>query len=190
MVLGEQQKLYTVETFLAYAMLPENELRHLELENGIIVEMPMPRIINSIIGASVGGALNNFVMPRDLGYITSANAAYKTGERHVRLPNAAFITKARVSSLEGIEFDGAPDLAVEVVSGDEDVRKKAQEYLRAGGTLVWAVYLDEREVVVFTQDADGALNAQTFTLDDTLSGDPVLPGFTLPVRDIFPIIKS
>jgi Uma2 family endonuclease len=85
----------------------------------------------------------------------------------------------------GVDFDGAPDLAVEVVSPDEDIFKKAREYLNAGARIVWAVYAEEQTVYVMRLDAQGTLTSVPFGINDTLDGGDVLPGFTLPVRDIF-----
>ena len=59
--------------------------------------------------------------------------------------------------------------------------RKRREYFAGGARLVWQVYPDTRTVEVYT-DPD------TFTTlgeDDTLTGDPVLPGFTLSVRRWF-----
>jgi Uma2 family endonuclease len=84
------------------------------------------------------------------------------------------------------KFKAAPDLAVEIVSPDEDIFGKAEDYLHAGTQQVWAVYPDKHMVYVFTLDADGTIRSKPFGIDDTLDGGSFLPGFTLPVREIFP----
>jgi Uma2 family endonuclease len=56
----------------------------------------------------------------------------------VRAPDVAFVTKDRDVVTDKF-FEGAPDLAVEVLSpGDlaSEVRAKVQEYLMAGSRLV------------------------------------------------------
>lgn len=108
------------------------------------------------------------------------------GTRSYRQPDAAFISKPDSSDLEGTYFTVAPDLAVEVVSEDEDILKKAHEYLTAGTKIVWAVYAQDRTVYVMTLNDKGAIVSLPFTGDDILDGGDVLPGFKLPVRDIFP----
>jgi len=134
----------------------------------------------------IGHFFNAFVIPRDLGYVTGADGGFKLASRRARRPDVAFISKARGVTLEGIEFDVAPDLAVEVVSPDEDVFKKAREYLHAGTRMVWAVYADEQIVYVMTLDDDGGIHSLPFGIDATLDGGDVLPGFKLAVKDIFP----
>jgi hypothetical protein len=65
------------------------------------------------------------------------------------------------------------------VSPDEDIHKKAREYLVSGTAFVWAVY-------VMTSNNEGAVTSLPFTGDDTRNGGDVLPGFRLAVKDIFP----
>lgn len=180
-----REKLYTADEFFEIAALPENEDRRLELEDGMIIEMASSSPINTVTAMRIGTFLNNFVLPKDLGYVTGADGGFKLAQRTTRIPDVAFIAKSRVSKLPK-HFDIAPDLAVEIVSEDEDIFKKAREYLRAGTKLVWGVYADEKEVYVFTLREDGDIHAQHFGIEDTLTGGDVLLGFMLPVRDIFP----
>lgn len=79
----------------------------------------------------------------------------------------------------------APDLAVEVVSPHDTARAvtaKRREYIRGGARLVWLVYPDEAEIQVFTSEG----TTQVLTRDDTLTADPVVPGFALPLANLFP----
>jgi Uma2 family endonuclease len=181
-----REKLYTFEEFWEIVQLPENENRRLELEDGVIVEMGASSKKNTITAARIIHFLSAFVIPNDLGIVTSPDAGFKMGARGYRQPDAAFISKPNSTDLEGTYFTVAPDLAVEVVSEDEDIFKKAREYLAAGTKMVWAVYADEKTVHVMRLDEDGGLKATPFGVTDTLDGGDVLPGFLLPVKDIFP----
>lgn len=180
-----REKLYTAEEFWEVVQLPENEHKRLELDDGIIIEMAPSRPINSITAGRIIHFLNAYVIPRDLGYVTSPDGGFKLAAKRVRQPDAAFVTKERVPQIPS-EFNLAPDLAVEVVSPDEDIFKKANEYLRAGTRLIWAVYADEQLVYVIRLDEDGRLVSVEYRIDATLDGGSVLPGFTLAVKDIFP----
>lgn len=185
MVAREQEKLYTAEEFWKIARLPENEGKRLELDEGEIVEMAASKPVNTIIAGRVIYYLNAFVIPHDLGYVTVPDGGFKLAPKTVRQPDAAFISKARVPKIPH-EFEIAPDLAVEIVSPHEDVWKKANEYLRAGTKLVWAVYPNDKIVYVFRLNDDGSLQGQPFDISATLDGGDVLPGFSLLVSDIFP----
>ena len=127
----EREKLYTAEEFWEIAQLPENQDKRLELEDGVIVEMGSSSPANTVTAMRIGYFLNGFVIPRDLGYVTGADGGFKVGAKRVRQPDVGFVSKARVPKLTK-RFDLAPDLAVEVVSPDEDIFKKAREYLHAG----------------------------------------------------------
>ena len=104
----------------------------------------------------------------------------------VRAPDAAFVAAARVpaSGLPEGYFPGAPDLAVEVISPSEaaaEIQSKVTEYFAAGSRLVWIVYPNVRQVVVYrTARASLALSA-----DDTLDGGDLLPGFSCRVAELF-----
>jgi len=76
-----------------------------------------------------------------------------------------------------------PDLIVEIVSPSDRagaVQQKTDEWLRAGARLVWTVYPETRTVVAQTSDA-----TQAYREGDTLTGEPVLPGFAAPVAALF-----
>jgi Uma2 family endonuclease len=185
MVVAEAEALMTVEDFWEFVALPENQDQRFELDNGLLIEISPSRPFNSITAMRVAAALGNFVYPRDLGYITGPDGGYRVGPRKVRQPDVGYISKARLPGIPA-RFEIAPDLAVEIVSPDEDVLKKARDYLAAGTKAVWGVYSDEREVAVIRLGADGKITVEILGIDATLTCEDVLPGFALPVRDIFP----
>jgi len=182
----EREKLYTVEEFWEITQLPENENRRLELDEGVIVEMGASSKLNTVVAGRIVYFLNTLVIPNKLGMITTPDAGYKLGSRKYRQPDVAFISNKTSTDLVGTYFTVAPDLAIEVVSENEDVLKKASEYLRAGTKQVWAIYAEDRMVYVITLNDNGAIVSLPFTANDTLDGGDILPGFKLLVRDIFP----
>ena len=81
-------------------------------------------------------------------------------------------------------IDGPPILAVEILSPSdtiEDITDKVDDYLAAGVPLVWIVSPKFRTVEVHRPDADPEL----FNVQQTLTADPALSGFSTPVRAIF-----
>lgn len=183
-----QERLYTAAEFWEIAQLPENDEKHLELVDGVIVELAPSSPKNTVLAAKFVRFLGNFVDERDLGYVTGADGGFTLGPRQVRLPDAAFISKDRVPELSS-SFDVAPDLAVEVVSPNEratQVLNKVSLYLRAGTRLVWVVYPEDKIVDVCRLSPDGGVDVQTVKADGVLDGEDVLPGFTLPLKLIFP----
>lgn len=78
----------------------------------------------------------------------------------------------------------APDIAVEVVSPSDrmaDVNAKVAEYLAAGTSLVWVVEPGRKTVTAYNADRSARLLIE----GDELDGGDVLPGFKLPLSEIF-----
>ena len=79
---------------------------------------------------------------------------------------------------------GSPDIAVEVVSPSNtaaEMERKVAEYLAAGSQRVWVAHPSIRSVTVHR--ADGA--TITYTGDDAITDEELLPGFSLPLSEIF-----
>ena len=185
----------TNEEFWAITQLPENTNKRLELVDGVIVEkggddtLASSNRRNTITAMRIGRFLGNFVDEHQLGYIVGADSGFELGPGHIRQPDVAFIVKERVPTLEGTTFAGAPDLAVEVISPNENSRQivdKVRAYLESGADTVWNVYADARVVDVYRLNEEGSLILDTFTENDVLTLDNLLPDFELRVRDIFP----
>ena len=83
-----------------------------------------------------------------------------------------------------------PDLAVEVVS-DEDNRTELVDlaaklpHYREAGVTVWVILPRARRAEVHAPDADPAQSPGQLGPDDALQAPDLLPGFSLPLNDIF-----
>jgi Uma2 family endonuclease len=78
-----------------------------------------------------------------------------------------------------------PDLAVEVISPNdlaEEVFAKVKEYLEAGVRLIWVIFPKLGWVHVY----ESLTQVRGLTVADNLEGGNVLPGFSLPLRELFP----
>lgn len=102
----------------------------------------------------------------------------------VRAPDVAFVAAARLPSTDPVGFfDGAPDLAVEVLSADDhpaEVLRKVADWLSAGARLVWVVDTERRTARVYRADGSESL----LDRDAALSGEGVLPGFTCLLSEL------
>jgi Uma2 family endonuclease len=173
----------TVEEFDALVFLPEHRDRHLEYIGGRIVEV-VSNDISSETAANFMLAIGIFVKANQLGRLTGADGGYEvSGERYI--PDVAFISKARQPYPTGKAYNPlAPDLAIEVLSpanDADDMRVKIVNYLRAGVT-VWVANPERKQVQVFAPDTAPLV----LGIDDVIDGGNVLPGFRLPVKDVFP----
>ena len=81
-------------------------------------------------------------------------------------------------------IDGAPVLAVEILSPYDkydDIAEKVETYVKCGVKLVWVVDPRFRTITVFRPDAE----AQLHNVTQEISGEPHLPGFRVPLAQIF-----
>lgn len=159
-----------------------------ELMYGRMVEMAPASYQHGKYVARLTHFLGQFVYPQNLGELVGAETGFIiNAEDNVRAPDVAFISAERLSRMAEPEgyLVGAPDLAVEVVSKYDTarmVREKVNEWLAAGTRLVWVVDPKKKTVTVH----DGVSNVVSIlTVDDTLGGGLVLPGFACPVGNLF-----
>jgi Uma2 family endonuclease len=177
-----ETKILTAEEFDRIALLPENANKLLEFIGGRIVEV-VSNSYSSILAARILIKLGIFTDGKDLGYFTTSDGGYMVnGERYI--PDVAFISKIKQPTAPHESYiSKPPDLAVEVLSPsntDNEITIKVINYLLAG-TVVWVVNPDKQYVVVYIPNQ----KPQTVDIDGVLDGGDVLPGFTLPVKDIF-----
>jgi Uma2 family endonuclease len=140
------------------------------------------------IAGNAAFVLKSYVKTHRLGSVVGAETGFilaRTPDT-VRGADAAFVSAERVARQKNKEkfFDGPPDLAVEVVSPndkDVEVEEKILDYLQAGTRLLWIVYPRTQTIYVYRSLED----VQILTIEDTLEGYNVLPGFSVPVREIF-----
>jgi Uma2 family endonuclease len=158
-----------------------------ELVGGRVVEVPASGFVATITARRIAARLGDFVDAHDLGDVTSADGGFMLSPHDLRIPDAAFISKAKIQKLTDpnkfIPFP--PDLAVEVVSPTNlasEIREKIDLYFAAGTQLVWIVYPELRKVDVHFPDG----TARTIDEAGTLDGGDVLPGLQIAVSAIFP----
>jgi len=167
--------------------LPDDGFHKYELVNGRLVVSEPPGHEHGSIALFIGARLLAFVEPRRLGAVAvESGYVLRRGPDTVRGPDVTFLRRARLPAPEEAHkfIEGAPDLAVEVVSpGDRagEIARKVAGYLASGTRLVWVVYPRKRLVVVHTPDGGKRLMRESESLD----GAGVLPGFTLPLADVF-----
>jgi Uma2 family endonuclease len=168
------------------------EAQHLELVKGVPVQMTPTGTVHGALSLWLGHLILVYVDEHDLGLVTAAETGFILAQNPdtVRAPDIGFVVKDRLTEpVPERYFPGAPDLAVEIVfPGDtaSDIHDKVMDYLQAGTRLVWIVYPRSRTVAVYQAGAAGLILDSGGTLD----GGDVLPGLSLPVRDIFKKLRE
>jgi Uma2 family endonuclease len=162
------------------------EKRLCELVDGALVEKAMG-YRESLLAGAILAFLRAFVVPRNLGLVTGPDGMVRLFPGLVRIPDVAFaswdrLPDRRVPAVPIPQL--APDLAVEVLSEsntEAEMARKLHEYFTAGVRLVWLVDPEARTVAVYTGPEHFTVLGEAQTLD----GGAVLPGFTLPLRELF-----
>lgn len=156
---------------------------------GEVLQKPMPDLPHAILAGLLIELLRPYVRRLNLGLVAPELRCVfgpPSGTRGY-VPDVAFISRARLPHGDAralVPFRAAPDVAIEILSPDPQMGRfseKIQFYLRHGVRLVWVVDPVAETVTVHQPAAD------PFTLGtgDTLDGGDLLPGFTLPVADVF-----
>ncbi len=170
--------------------LPDDGIER-DLIRGELREYPMTKRNrrHSKVMIAVGHILLKWVISRDLGGEVAG------GEAGVRLRNnpettvgmdAAYFSAESIAQMPENQswYEGPPVLAVEILSPSDthgEVVAKINLYLECGVPVVWILDPDFQTLTVYRPSA----TPLTLTSDDTLDGQPELPGLNSPVRDFF-----
>jgi Uma2 family endonuclease len=167
--------------------LPADGFRY-ELVEGELRQMSPAGHDHGRIAMELAAPLGSFVKGKGLGRVYAAETGFKlkSNPDTVRAPDIAFVRLERVREAGRSQgfWQGAPDLAVEVVSPSEtfaEVEEKVQSWLMAGTRLVWVVSPKLFTVTVY-RSLSGPV---TLTERDTLDGEDVVPGFRYPIAELF-----
>jgi Uma2 family endonuclease len=166
--------------------LLREENRRCELIDDTLVEKPMG-LRESLLAAFLVELIGPLVRRQNLGILTGADGTYELISGLVRLPDLAFVSWDRLPGRRLPDEpvpNVVPDLAVEVLSASNtpgEMARKRGEYFRAGVRLMWEIDPRARTARVYTSETAFT----DLTANDALNGAPVLPGFTLPLAQLF-----
>ena len=178
-----EPELLTAEQF---AELSEEGPYRLELKRGRLVREPRPGMPHGMMVVELGSYLHTFVKTHKLGRVLAdTGTIVERDPDTVRGPDLAFISQARLTAYPTEVFLGiAPELCVEILSPSnrpKEIREKVGEYFAAGARLVWVVDQKRERVTVYRSLADMRILTKT----EQLEGGDVLPGFQLPLEQLF-----
>lgn len=170
---------------------PFAELGHraedFEIVRGVLREAEAMGGLHGATGGDLHTDITMFVRAHDFGIVFNADTQFLLIEtpRTILRPDISFIAKKRLPDEHwaGI-IPLAPDLAVEVAPPSNrqvELIDKVALYLAGGTRLVWVVRPQQQTVTVFRPDEP----ERVVTRDGELDGDDVLPGFRLPLANLF-----
>lgn len=162
-------------------------------DDGIVYELVEGELAMSQAGFEhgeimmlLGEHLSAHVRTQKLGRVVGASTGFWMKTGNARSPDVSFVAKARLHGRRSTKkfFQGAPDLAVEIVSPNDvwsKLNQKIAEFFANGTRLAWVINPGDQTVLVYhAAQPDGLLRA-----GDWLDGEQVVPGFRLPVAELF-----
>ena len=176
-------KLMTADELLK---MPKVDGRRFELIRGVLIEkMPTGDPHGESVSLT-GYALTHYVRSNRYGVVRSGEPGYRLDRDPdtVRAPDVAWFAPGRLSRGAGGFPEIAPDLAVEIKSPGNswpEMAAKAYMWPCYGSQQVWVGDPETISVRIYRANAAPV----TLGADDILDGSDLLPGFSVPVRDLF-----
>jgi Uma2 family endonuclease len=177
--MGVSTAALTVEEFLN---VPEPEGQRIELLEGEIISVGLGGYEHELVKANVNRVLTAWSLGNPAGKVF-VETTFRLDQHTSLMPDVSFLLASRlVPGTRGL-IQGAPELAVEIVSSESAsvLERKISLYLAHGGRAVWAIYPEHRAVRVY--DLNGF--SRRLGADDVLEDQQLLPGFRTPVAAMF-----
>jgi Uma2 family endonuclease len=172
------------------AALVEPRKRICELIDGVLVEKAVGGR-ESLLASFLSRRMGEVVDRDGLGVILGEAGFFRLEGKQLRAPDVSFIPWSELGGEEIPEeayWSVAPALAVEVLSRDNtvaEIDRKIVEFFAAGTKLFWVIDPSDRVARVYTSPKRFKLLYESGVLD----GGKVLPGFKLPLADLFTATK-
>lgn len=159
-----------------------------ELIDGVLREKVSAGAEHSFIAIRLGGEFDRHARRHRLGRVggTDGGVLISRNPDNVREPDVFFVSAERLRLDVRVQgyLEVVPELVVEIVSpsdSERDVREKIDMWLEHGVSIALEVRPASRSILVHRP----GVQTLTLTGDDVLDGGEVLPGFSLPLSEIF-----
>jgi Uma2 family endonuclease len=160
-----------------------------EIIDGKRVRTPPLAALSVWIASELHSHLSSFVRTHNLGRsIIEAIFHLPAPIDRGRRPDVAFVSYQRWAKNRAVPnydpWDVVPNVATEVVSPNDrvdELEEKLAEYFRAGVELVWVVHPRFSKIEVYQSPTQ----ITVLLRGDALDGGTVIPGFSLPLADLF-----
>jgi Uma2 family endonuclease len=170
-----------------YMQLPETPGKKTELIEGDLFMSPAPNRLHQKILGRLFGSIWAYLQANPIGEIYVSPFDVTLTDLNVFQPDLCYFSKSRYRSLTEHGADGAPDLAVEILSpgsAKHDLGVKKEIYARTGVEEFWSVDPVKRTITIFQLSENSTTPRATLVEGKTLT-TPLLPGLKIKVRDVF-----
>ncbi len=172
----QEKKVWTDEELMA---LPKDGHRY-EVVDGKLVDMGSAGALHGNLAVTLSSALFAVVKAKKLGALFDSSTAFRMKSGNLRSPDISFFARERLQGVTELPtgfLEGAPDLAVEVLSPSntvEEIEGEIAEYFENGARLVWVINPTQRYVLVYRSAHELELLLKSA---DTPDREEVIPGF-------------
>ncbi len=152
----------------------------LEFDRGVFIPMPNNDSLHESVKTKLVRQLNRQL---DDPIEAGNELTFEVAPSRVRHPDVALLLRPR-RAVAGRRFQGAPDLAIEIVSASDsasDLDDKIHLYLANGARAVWVVWPGPQRIDIHQTNQP----IRQYHAADTLSGEEPVPQFRLPVSSLF-----
>ena len=164
------------------------DLRFERNVQGDLIIMPPTGGLTGNRNSDINYQLNAWNRQKKLGKVFDSSTGFKLPNGANRSLDASFITLERWHSLTLEQQEKflplAPDFAIELKSPSDkltDTQKKMEEYIDNGVKLGWLINPDKKKVEIYRQGQE----KEVLNNPKNLSGEDILPDFTLDLTEIF-----
>ncbi len=138
--------------------------------------------------AKITTQLENWTERDGTGLSFDSSMGFTLPNGAIREPDASWVPKSRLAALSPQDRDRflplCPDFVIELRSDTDRLsvlQAKMQEYIANGARLGLLIDPLDRRVYIYRPDRD----VETFEDPESVSADPILPGFTLDLKEIW-----
>jgi Uma2 family endonuclease len=182
--------MHTVEDFERFLADDANSECLYELIDGAIIEKLGYTDECSFIAGLLLYWLSQYAIMQGLGLPgPSRSFRLPDNDYQVRTPNISMIVDPSIPLSTERVMAYIPDVVAEIKMPDDSIdelREKAKFYISSGVRLVWLVFPRQKIVEVYRPEQP----SEMLTGSDTLDGYDVLPGFSLPIANLFATTQS
>ena len=169
------------------------DVERYEVIEGVRAEREPMGAFETVLASWLCHLINTFAVGRKLGLAVNEVLFILDVHRDLRRrPDVAWVSYARWPEpvvARTAAWNVIPDVAVEIVSPThlaEEIDNKITDYFQAGVRLVWVFYPDSGRVYVYQSPTQVTVSERT----DTFDGGEVLPGFRLPIAQLYEAVTK
>lgn len=176
----------TLEQLSEEQLLSLPHLGKTEMIDGRLIVAPAGFEHGGICGRFFGKVWQ-FVERERIGMVFDSSTGFYMKSGNLLSPDVAFVAAARLKGMKTLPrkyFRGSPDLCAEVLSPNDrpaEMDRKIAEYFETDTKLAWVANPKAQTVDVFRESK----LSQTLRAGESISGEDIIPGFTLAIDELF-----